>query len=103
MEGPTTRELPLLRINSATKLDLTVPCSSLSLIRLVFRRRLSSHCYSPHSVFSRASHLRGPRVRHSGEEKVRTRLGAKSDSRTISFVSYFSFVSKGVGIPKVHS
>ncbi len=38
----------------------------------------------------------GPRVGHSGEEKVRTRLGAKSDSRTISFVSYFSFVSKGL-------
>lgn len=39
MEGPTTRELAPLRINSATKLDLTVPCNSLSLIRLVFRRR----------------------------------------------------------------
>ena len=37
-----------------------------------------------------------PRVGHSGEEKVRTRLGAKSDSRAISFVSYFSFVSKGL-------
>jgi hypothetical protein len=62
VEGPTTRELAPPRINSATRSNLTVPCSSLSLIRFVFRRRLASHCYSPHSVFSRASHLAAGRV-----------------------------------------
>ena len=71
MEGPTTRELAPPPINSATRTQLTVPCSSLSLIRFVFRRRLASHCYSPNPIFSRASRLSGPRVGHSGEEKVR--------------------------------
>lgn len=61
-EGPATRELAPLRINSATKSNLTVPRSSLSLIRLVFRHRSPSHCYSPSSVFSRASHFAAGRV-----------------------------------------
>jgi hypothetical protein len=39
MEGPTTRELSLTRINSAASLQLTVPCSLLSLTRFVFRPR----------------------------------------------------------------
>lgn len=37
MEGPTARELTLTRINSATSLYLTIPCSLLSLTRFVFR------------------------------------------------------------------
>ena len=61
-EGPTTRELALSRVNSATRSELTVPRSSLSLIRLAFRRRLSGHCYSTHPVFSRASHLAAGRA-----------------------------------------
>jgi hypothetical protein len=37
-----------------------------------------------------------PLVGHSGEERFGTRLRAVSDSNTISFVSYFSFVSEGL-------
>ena len=37
LEGPTTRELSLPRVNSAARLQLTIPCSLLSLIRFLFR------------------------------------------------------------------
>ena len=50
-EGPTTRGLSPPRLNSAARLQLTVPCSLLSLIRLAFRRGGSSHCYSTASVY----------------------------------------------------
>jgi hypothetical protein len=46
MEGPTTRELSPTRINSAASLHMTVPCSSLSLVRFAFRHGLPNHCYS---------------------------------------------------------
>jgi len=76
----------LLRVNSAAELQLTVPCSSLSLIRLFFRprerrtvRRRTDLC-AGFPPFSR------PRAGHSGDR----RFGdvAVSDSSSISFVSY---------------
>ena len=50
-EGSTTRELTPARINSATRLQLTVPRSSLSLIRFAFRHRVPNRCYSAAPVF----------------------------------------------------
>ena len=58
MEGPTTRELVLARIDSAAGLHLTVPCSLLSLIRFAFRHRVSSHCYSTSQISSGLPTLR---------------------------------------------
>ena len=55
-EDPTTRELAPPRVNSATRLQFTVPRSSLSLIRFAFRRRQTSHCYSIIPAFEWASH-----------------------------------------------
>jgi hypothetical protein len=46
VEGPTARELSLPRLNSAARLHLTVPCSLLSLVRFLFRRWSTNHCYS---------------------------------------------------------
>jgi len=70
MEGPTTRELALPRVNSATRSQLTVPRSSLSLIRFAFRRRVPSHCYPGKSgLITGFLHCCRPRVRHSGEER----------------------------------
>ena len=57
MEGPTTRELALPRVNSATRSQLTVPRSSLTLIRFAFRRRVPNRCYSAVPVVEQASHL----------------------------------------------
>jgi hypothetical protein len=74
MESPTTRGLAPARINSATRSYMTVPRSSLSLIRFAFRHRLPSHCYSTGPVFSRASHLAAGRVSDTlvkrGSDKV---------------------------------
>lgn len=51
MEGPTTRELSLARINSATRLYMTVPCSLLSLVRFAFRHGLPNRCYSANPFY----------------------------------------------------
>jgi len=78
MEGPTTRGLTPPRVNSATRSKVTVPRSSLSLIRFAFRHRLPSHCYSSGPVFSRASHLAAGRVSDTlvkrGSDKVGSRV-----------------------------
>ena len=58
MEGPTTRELAPPRVNSATRSQLTIPRSSLSLIRFAFRRRAPNRCYSAVPVFSGLPTLR---------------------------------------------
>ena len=50
--GPTTRELEPPRVNSATRSQLTVPRSSLSLVRFAFRRRVPNRCYSAIPVFN---------------------------------------------------
>ena len=57
MEGPTTREPALPRVNSATRLLLTIPRSLLSLIRFAFRHWLPDRCYPAIPVSSWASHL----------------------------------------------
>jgi hypothetical protein len=81
---PRARRLP--RVNSATGLHLTAPCSSLSLIRSLFRPR------ERRTVRRRTDFVAGfppcgrPRTGHSGDR----RFGdvAVSDSSSISFVSY---------------
>ena len=91
MEGPTTREHLPPRINSAARSLLTVPHSLLSLIRCTFRRRgvdaLFINVPQTNAGFPPCSR---PRVRHSGEERFKRNDNIASDSRVISFVSYFS-------------
>jgi hypothetical protein len=81
---PRARRLP--RVNSATGLQLTAPCSLLSLIRLSFRPR------ERRTVHRRTDFVVGfppcgrPRARHSGDQRFGS--VAASDSGSISFVSY---------------
>jgi hypothetical protein len=81
---PRARGLP--RVNSAAGLQLTVPCSSLSLIRSSFRPR------ERRTVRRRTDFVVGfppcgrPRARHSGDQRFGS--VAASDSGSISFVSY---------------
>ena len=55
--GPTTRELSLPRDNSAARLELTAPCSSLSLTRFAFRRLAAESLLLAGQIFPWASHL----------------------------------------------
>lgn len=81
---PRARRLP--RVNSATGLHLTAPCSSLSLIRSPFRPR------ARRTVRRRTDFVVGfppggrPRARHSGDQRFGS--VAASDNGSISFVSY---------------
>jgi hypothetical protein len=93
VEGPTARELALPRVNSAAGIPMTVPCSSLSLIRFLFRRWATSHCYSS-AQHLRASYLSAGRESDNSVMEGSDAAEAVSDSSTISFVSYFSFASK---------
>ena len=76
----------LLRVNSAAELQLTAPCSSLSLIRLSFQPRVRR------TVHRRTNFVVGfppcgrPRARHSGDRRFESVVA--SDSGSISFVSY---------------
>ena len=78
MEGPTTRELAPPRVNSATRSQLTVPRSSLTLIRFAFRRRVPNRCYSASPVLSRASYSAAGRASDTlvkrGSETVGSRV-----------------------------
>jgi hypothetical protein len=81
---PRARRLP--RINSAAELHLTAPCSSLSLIRSLFRPRGQRTVRRRTDLGAGFPPCGRPRAGHSGDR----RFGdvAASDSGSISFVSY---------------
>ena len=81
---PRARRLP--RINSAAELQLTAPCSLLSLIRSLFRPRERRTVRRRTDLVAGFPPCGRPRAGHSGDR----RFGdvAVSDSSSISFVSY---------------
>jgi hypothetical protein len=81
---PRARRPP--RVNSATGLYLTAPCSSLSLVRLSFRQRVRRTVRRRTDLIVGFPPYGRPRARHSGDR----RFGSVtvSDSSSISFVSY---------------
>jgi len=81
---PRARRLP--RVNSATGLQLTAPCSLLSLIRLSFRLRVRRTVHRRTDLAVGFPPCGRPRARHSGDQRFGS--VAASDSGSISFVSY---------------
>lgn len=81
---PRARRLP--RVNSATGLQLTAPCSSLSLIRLAFRPRRRRTVRRRTDFDVGFPPCGRPRARHSGDQRFGS--FAASDNDSISFVSY---------------
>jgi hypothetical protein len=76
----------LLRINSAAELQLTAPCSLLSLIRLSFRPRARRAIRRRTDLVAGFPPCGRPRVRHSGDQRFGSITAP--DSGSISFVSY---------------
>jgi hypothetical protein len=77
-EGPTTRELSLPRDNSAARLQLTAPCSSLSLTRFAFRRSSVESLLLGGKDRSVGFPPCGrPRVGHSGEKRFGRGCGSR--------------------------
>ena len=73
---------------------MTIPCSLLSLIRFVLPTPGVESLLLDSSGFSRASHLAAGHVSDTPVKRGSDAVVAASDSSSISFVSYFSFVSK---------
>ena len=80
------RARKLLRINSAAELQLTIPCSLLSLIRLSFRPRERRTVRRSTDFVVGFPPCGRPRARHSGDQRFGSVVA--SDSSSISFVSY---------------
>jgi len=76
----------LLRINNAAELQLTVPCSLLSLIRSSFRPRARRVVRRRTDLVAGFPPCGRPRARHSGDRRFGSVVA--SDSGSISFVSY---------------
>ena len=76
----------LLRVNSATELQLTAPCSLLSLIRSSFRPRARRVVRRSTDLVAGFPPCGRPRARHSGDRRFGSVVA--SDSGSIGFVSY---------------